>query len=504
MKKLVTLILVSYGIQAWAATYWASPSGTDSDPGTEAKPFSITKAFATATAGDLVWVKGGTYKTQATLKFSNAGSASNYIKIWAVTGEKPIIDCADFANGTSTSRGIDMKKDYCHIKGLTIQYSGYNGVAVGASNCIIEGCTIHHCQIDGLTLTNNAKNTLVLNCDSYLNWDKSDGNNGDGFSAKRGSLEGNVFRGCRAWLNSDDGWDTYGGVFPVLLDSCWAFHNGINVFGYTGAWKGNGNGFKLGADGPDNAENVVTNSVAFGNKSKGFDHNHSNMGQTVINCTGFYNKAPNFSFYDNPSAGTLMKNIMRNNISYKGAINLAPTTENVTNSWDLGLNLTDNDFVSLDTNLALIERDGKYRIPETGLFRLKNASSAVDVGTVQNNVPLKGAIPYQGKAPDLGAFEYKGLVNNLTYHVESQSMWEVRPNPFQSLVEIKVLPSVSGPASVRIHDSNGQLVESLFEGELSAGDARTFLWESTSCPAGMYVSIVQINGMAMSKRMIKY
>jgi len=31
----------------------------------------------------------------------------------------------------------------------------------------------------------------------------------------------NVFRGCRAWENSDDGFDFYGWGSPITVDNCW-------------------------------------------------------------------------------------------------------------------------------------------------------------------------------------------------------------------------------------------------------------------------------------------
>ena len=45
----------------------------------------------------------------------------------------------------------------------------------------------------------------------------------DGFST---SGTGNVFRGCRAWFNSDDGYDCINAKALVTFDNCWAFYNG--------------------------------------------------------------------------------------------------------------------------------------------------------------------------------------------------------------------------------------------------------------------------------------
>ena len=54
-------------------------------------------------------------------------------------------------------------------------------------------------------------NNLVLNCDAYNNFDpvseNGTGGNVDGFGGHPASASytGNVFKGCRAWYNSDDG-----------------------------------------------------------------------------------------------------------------------------------------------------------------------------------------------------------------------------------------------------------------------------------------------------------
>ena len=91
---------------------------------------------------------------------------------------------------------------------------------------IVEGCVIHDCNNDGLVLGSTsilATNALILNCDSYRNYEVgSGGNNGDGFAAKNGCGPGNVFQGCRAWSNADDGWDFYNNNQSVVLIGCWA------------------------------------------------------------------------------------------------------------------------------------------------------------------------------------------------------------------------------------------------------------------------------------------
>ncbi len=423
MKKQFTYLfsaLFLFASSINATEYWVSPSGSDSNDGkTESKPFAtLSKAATVAVAGDMIWVKGGTYTgLTEQIKPKNSGTASQMIKMWAVPGEKPVLECKNIGKkaGDASARGMDLQKDYWHVRGITIHEAGNNGFNIGGSNNIIEGCVVYDCNNDGFSLAGTAANNLILNCDSHHNWEwGKDGNNGDGFSAKSGSAV-NYYRGCRAWNNSDDGWDVYGSSSPILIDSCYSFKNGYNVFEFSGTWKGNGNGFKLGGGGgaTANAENIVTNSVAFINRSKGFDHNHNVKGQTIINCTAYDNKNTdngNFSFYEAITAGTLGKNILRNNLSYKGKdCNLVAGTEEITNSWNLGLTFTDDMFVNLDAdNFDKIERDPyTYKLPDTGLFKLKSNNPAIDSGTPQTNIMYgKGDLPFIGNKPDLGAFEY--------------------------------------------------------------------------------------------------
>lgn len=135
----------------------------------------------------------------------------------------------------------------------------------------------------GFWLGRGAHN-LVLNCDAYRNHDytSEDGRGGNvdgfGFHAPKGSV-GNVFRGCRAWFNSDDGFDFITTTEPVIAENCWAFYNG-----YDSTFKSlaDGNGFKAGGYAREPASriadpvprHVVRYCVASRNKASGFYANH--------------------------------------------------------------------------------------------------------------------------------------------------------------------------------------------------------------------------------------
>ena len=61
--------------------------------------------------------------------------------------------------------------------------------------------------------------------------------------------------------------------------------------------------------------------------------------------------------------------------------------------------LTADDFVSLDYSKNIGPRNADGSLPESDFLRLKNGSEMIDAGT-------DVGLPYSGKAPDLGAYEF--------------------------------------------------------------------------------------------------
>lgn len=90
---------------------------------------------------------------------------------------------------------------------------------------------------------------------------------------------------CRAWNNADDGGDFYAANDVVVVDSSWAFLNGV----VTGANpNGDGNGFKLGGE-PDGADqggavHRLTSVAAFENKKCGYTRNNNPSNPTLSDC----------------------------------------------------------------------------------------------------------------------------------------------------------------------------------------------------------------------------
>jgi hypothetical protein len=249
-----------------------------------------------------------------------------------------------------------------------------------------------------------SQQTQVINCDAYRNYDPEEhGQDADGFGAKFDVGAGTVFRGCRAWHNSDDGYDFWEANTPVTVEDSWAFANGFDLWNDP-AFEGNGNGIKLGRDnqsGSPAGRHLLVGCVAFGNAANGFDENSNAAGVLVLNTTSWNNGGRNyfFSYSQTPNA----PHVLRNNLSFEGEVSVNNASTTSSNSWELsGLTVDTSDFVSLDEDLAMVDRLPDGSLPETDLLRLATGSDCIDRGEVLSEVQR----PHNGSAPDLGAFEH--------------------------------------------------------------------------------------------------
>ena len=269
---------------AQAATIFVSPAGQSGAAGIAAAPLgNLAEAAERAKPGDVIRVAGGTYKQEQSVRLTTSGTAEAPIRIERADAKWPLFDFSaqKFEHRTS---GIAVQGDYWQVVGLEVVGAARSGINVTGHHNTIEHCRTHENQGSGFDLSAPASHNLVLNCDSYRNVDRpTRGQNADGFGAKFQIGPGNVFRGCRAWENADDGFDLWKAPHPVRIENCVAFRNGLDLWGIEG-FTGNGNGFKLGGDFIP-AAHVVIGCVATDQPKRGFDQNNNTAGLTVEHCT---------------------------------------------------------------------------------------------------------------------------------------------------------------------------------------------------------------------------
>ena len=484
ITKLLTLLLtLSIGTCisiSRATTYYVSPTGISTAAGTILAPISFSAiAGKSLVAGDSVIFRGGSYNFSTSQSFSKSGTAVNRIHYVACKSETPIFDFRTQAYGSS-SRGLNLSGNYIHVKGITVQGAGDNGFYVEGSNLIIEQCTSRWNSDSGFQLKVGSNN-LVLNCDSYENFDYESGGtstpdyggNADGFADKQYTNTGtNTYKGCRSWKNGDDGWDSYEKTGNTVYDSCWCYAMSPATFDMTdhirfktdsASWfyqfknasgryvitnYGNGNGFKLGGNYTANNA-TLHNCISVGNPVKGFDQNNNNGVMTIYNCTS-YNNGYNYGF-SNSSYGTL---IIKNCASLTSKSSNTFNSKSVTqayNSWNTGLSCATTDFVSLDATQMLNARQADGSLPEITLLHLKSTSTMIDKGTNVGYVFL-------GSAPDLGAYEYSPTTAvEQTY---SNAIVHIYPNPINEKAIITLNAELNDKLAINLFDTTGRLMSS--------------------------------------------
>lgn len=273
-----------------AADIWIATNGADTNPGTEAAPLaSVSAALPRVKPGVTIWVEPGTYKVTPTIdiQFKYSGEQGKPVKLLAARGGRPVFDFSAQPRGVDDSRGFNLQANFWHIQGIEVMKASDNCIAIAGANNTIEDVVVHECGDTGIQITapssqatddTRAANNTILNCDSWGNLDSTTGGeNADGFAAKLRIGPGNVFRGCRAWNNADDGWDLFAADDVVKIENSWAFSNGKPIGGSNP--QGDGNGFKLGGkpngEGQGGAVHLVSGSFAFENKACGFVRNNN-------------------------------------------------------------------------------------------------------------------------------------------------------------------------------------------------------------------------------------
>lgn len=445
-KRLISLVLCTLAISSFAATYYSSPKGAG-DGFSYDTPTTFTKGLSLLkNPGDTLYLLAGQYDLDKTTIQKLNGTKQKHIVIagYDPMNSKGSYDAIlDFRTTPYGTRGLQIKNNctYLHIKNLTLRYSGKNNLYNEGSFCLFENLDIYGSGDTGCQMKNGGDN-IIKNVDSHHNFDYQTmsgstanfGGNADGFADKQFTGNGNHYIGCRAWCNSDDGWDFFERVSntQTIMEYCVCYQNGPATYDMTNnpryetdkAWfdskkgttmtdrygntikitmdkypcQGNGNGFKLGGENT-NHQVTVHHCLAVANNTKGFDQNNNGGTMWLYNNSAYANTV-NYGFTTACGTNTLQNNISLNSIkgdSYKSQTLVA----NDHNSWNSGFVCAVSDFQSLDTTQILAIRQPNGSLTEGTFMRLVDGSKLIDAGIDVN-------IGYNGSAPDLGCYESAG------------------------------------------------------------------------------------------------
>lgn len=397
---------VTYNVKDRSYIY-VSPDGRSYGSGAKDDPVDIYTAVKSAAPGRTILLKGGTYALDKTVIVERGVNGTADAKIYMIAdpeaATRPVLDfqgrCA----------GMILAGDYWYFQGFDVTRSAnaQKGIQVSGSYNTVDNVMTYRNGNTGLQIsryksTDNwedwPSHNLILNCTSYLNADAGY-EDADGFAAKLTVADGNVFDGCIAVYNADDGWDLFakvetGAIGQVTIQNSVAFKNGY-VLDENGQEvdAGNGNGFKMGGS-SISGQHILRNSVSFGNKAKGIDSNSCPDIQ-VYASTSYNNESYNVALYTNDAKNTAF--IAQGILSFKDSTNAAEELiaeqfkpkgtqetsayENAANYYWRGENATNSEgiaaaadwFRNLDMNSAIhggIHRNANGTINMNGFLEL--------------------------------------------------------------------------------------------------------------------------------------
>ncbi|MDO5382615.1 MAG: right-handed parallel beta-helix repeat-containing protein [Eubacteriales bacterium] len=298
--------------EAKANETYSQSAQINAGKGTKANPIDLYNAVSFARPGQKILLLPGEYNivNNVLIPFGINGTADNNIYLMpAEEGTRVVLDF----KGT-LGEGMTICGNYWTVQNIDVTNSanGRNGIHICGSYNTLDAVNTYNNGNTGIQISRfsadqekedwPAYNT-IKNCHSRNNADAGY-EDADGFAAKLTCGKGNVFIGCVASNNADDGWDLFakpetGAIPRVMIINCVAYANG---FLEDGTNAGNGNGFKMGGSSMTGGH-LIINSVAFDNKAKGIDSN-SCPDNIVISCTSFNNGASNVALYTNDAKNT--------------------------------------------------------------------------------------------------------------------------------------------------------------------------------------------------------
>lgn len=232
-------ILAAVSTCCCAASYWVSPTGSNSNPGTQQQPWqTLSKASSSIKSSDSLYLSGTlsgtlsltvpcTVEGPATI---NAGSGNGIyiynaagvnISQLTITGSGPgsnsgsgVLAYTDLPNG--------VKVQGLTLKGLTVSGFGADGVLIGSwngstgwANVSISNCTLYNNRLNGL-------DSYSQSLAAHQNWSLTNVTAHDNTGTSSSGITGSGI--C------------IGDVTNCLVDDCVAYNNGTQGNGGVGIW----------------------------------------------------------------------------------------------------------------------------------------------------------------------------------------------------------------------------------------------------------------------------
>ena len=140
-------------------------------------------------------------------------------------------------------------------------------------------------------------------------------------------------------------------------------------------------------------------------------------------------------------------------------------------------------------------------MPYTDLLRLATGSSLIDAG-------VDVGLPYNGSAPDLGAFETEGVTNNSDENlvINEFELYQNFPNPFNPTTTFTYLLKETGNVRLEIYDVLGNKIDEPVN-EVEPSGKHKIKWmaknsNGATLPSGIYFAKLRWEGLQKSIKII--
>ena len=483
----ISILIISLSSFAFADSYYIATSGNDSNNGSLSSPWrTIKHAWRNSGGGDTVFIRGGTYSGgEIWLQNSNQGNgiANQFWTLKAYSGEVPnftnarfIID-ADYVRvqglyltGSSFIQSVSWGGMHDHIEFIDNDISGSPTVPLYfmANNGLVQGNKIRSTSaVHGIYVMHGDGNIVR---DNYVSGIKKYGihvydENKYGHAARITNLlvENNTVIGSqsRSGIIISAGESTASGIEidGVVIRNNIVINNGED--GITIRYYGR-------------VRNVdIFNNVMYGNHAVGLRIIAHDVDNVTIKNNIFVSNGTHID------VSSRLNNLVDSHNLYwqPSSIGSGATDDYAVYQDPLFVNVADYDF------------------------HLREDSPAIDVG-------VEVGIPYNGAAPDLGAFEY-GLSSSVEANNEIPRRYRLQqnyPNPFNPETEIcYFLPGVVD-VDLSIFDISGKHVITLVKERQIAGN-RAVRWNgrdknNVAVSSGVYFYRLTTNSFSITKKML--
>lgn len=292
-------------------TYYVSNTGNDGNAGSISAPYkTIGKAFNVAKAGDIIYVRAGSYPL--------VNVSSSFVSLIGYPGEMPklagvkcykqnniLISGFEVTGAAGGGYTGAINLDQCNNSTVSHNHVHHNQTAT-TSGIVVSGLEnkiiyndVHDNAYVGIRLRGAASNNEIAYNEVHDH--TIGGGDADGIELAFSTVSNTHVHDNVLYQNADDGLDTWTSPFNLI----------VNNISYNNGGVGDGNGFKLGG-GAAGGQNTVTGNVAYGNETSGFTSNGS--GNTYQGNVSHSNGE--CGFIDSWRTGNSIKSSFINNTAY--------------------------------------------------------------------------------------------------------------------------------------------------------------------------------------------